>query len=339
MTTAGAGSSKRRPTLKTVAKIADLAVTTVSRALADDPKIAKATRERVAQIASDVGYVPDRAAQRLRTGKTKVLSLVLDPHNEILGFCNALIVGLTRALQGTDYHLNITPHFAGGDGQTPVQHIVHNRLADGIAFSRTRPKDDRARYLLEQQFPFVSHGRTELGPHAYVDFDNHAFAAQAVNLLADRGAQRICLIPPPSDLTFHRHLSEGLAETAAARGITAEVPSQITLESTLTEINAWAVALAQQPDRPDGFICPGEASCIAVINALRQHGLQRGRDFGIVAKVSSELLAQMDPGLDTILEDIEEAGLHMGRALLDQLTSPGHAPRQHIMTPPGPAKV
>ena len=46
-----------KPTLRTVAQIAGLAVTTVSRALADAPQIAPDTRARVQQIAREISQI------------------------------------------------------------------------------------------------------------------------------------------------------------------------------------------------------------------------------------------------------------------------------------------
>src|SRR5690606_28066141 len=125
------------PTLRTIADITGLAVTTVSRALGDAPQIARETRQRVQQVARDIGYLPDRAAQRLRTGRTNVISLILDPHEEIINFGTSLMKGLTAALRDTPYHLVITPHFRDEPALDPVRYILRNRMADGLIFSRT----------------------------------------------------------------------------------------------------------------------------------------------------------------------------------------------------------
>ena len=66
-----------RPTLKSIAEICGLAVPTVSRALSGASDIGQSTRDRVRQVADEIGYVPNRAGVRLRTGKTIVISLVL----------------------------------------------------------------------------------------------------------------------------------------------------------------------------------------------------------------------------------------------------------------------
>ncbi|HSK39014.1 MAG TPA: LacI family DNA-binding transcriptional regulator, partial [Arenibaculum sp.] len=72
-----------RPTLKTIAELTGLAVTTVSRALKDGPDLNAETKARVRAVAAEIGYRPDRAGVRLRTGRTYVVGLILDQNDEI----------------------------------------------------------------------------------------------------------------------------------------------------------------------------------------------------------------------------------------------------------------
>lgn len=325
--------TSKRPTLKTVAEAAGLAVTTVSRALSDDPKIALDTRRRVAEIAERIGYVPDRAAQRLRTGKTKVISLILDPHDELLVFGNSLIGGLTRAIKGTNYHLTITPAFEE-DPKAPIDHIVKNNLADGVVISRTSPFDQRVRFLIENDFHFVSHGRTEFShSHSFVDFDNEEFAYLAATRLAEKGCRKICMIKPPDRFTFSQHMQYGLMRAVRKMGLDYIIPEEVSLISPMDEINAWASRLAARDDAPDGFVCPGEASYLAVMSAFRSAGKLRGDAYEVVVKSSSQILSQIDPTIDRIFEDIEEAGYLMGRQLLQLLEGAADRPGQTIQRP------
>ncbi|MEN8896175.1 MAG: LacI family DNA-binding transcriptional regulator [Yoonia sp.] len=71
-----------KPTLKTIALMSGLAVPTVSRALNDAPDIGAKTKELVRKIAADIGYVPNRAGVRLRTGRTNVISLVISTEHK-----------------------------------------------------------------------------------------------------------------------------------------------------------------------------------------------------------------------------------------------------------------
>lgn len=304
-----------RPTQKTIAKLAGLAVTTVSRALAGDPKIARKTRDHVAKVAASVGYIPDRAAQRLRTGKTKLISLILDPHPEILGFGNSLIVGVTAALRDTGYHLNITPHFTDDNAVEPVHHIVRNKLADGVIFSQTQPFDNRVQFLMENDFPFACHGRTEFSaPHASVDFDNVAFARLAVERLASKGAQSICMILPQRHLTFSNHLRYGAMKAASATGVKLHFPEDIWLDDAPAKIESWARGFRKARPDVDGFVCAGEASCLSISAGYVGQELPR-----FVVKDTSPFMAQINPDADRIFEDIELAGRTLGERLLTQL--------------------
>src|SRR4051794_23869559 len=165
--------SDGRPTLKTIAFMTGLAVTTVSRALKDAPEIGEETRRRVQLVARQVGYRPNRAGVRLRTGKTNVISLVLNTEEQIMGFVSDIIYGISEFLAQTPYHLIVTPYSRKNDPMEPVRYIVETGSADGIIISRTEPDDPRVRYMMERGFPFATHGRTDMGiKHPFHDFDN-----------------------------------------------------------------------------------------------------------------------------------------------------------------------
>ena len=315
--------SDAKPTLKTVAELTGLAVTTVSRALAGAPQIALETRLRVRQVAEEIGYLPDRAAQRLRTGRTNVISLVLDPHEEILGYATSMISGITAALRGTPYHLVITPHFSDLPQVEPVRHIMRNRMADGIIFSRTEPADERVKLLVENNFPFICHGRTELAtPHPYVDYDNYGFAYEAARRLIAAGSRKLAIILPPERFTFAHHMRHGFMTAVREEGVAFEFATGITLDSKSHEIRDSIFKRLGEPDRPDGFVCGGEVSALAVMAASQDRGLELGRDIRLVAKQTSGLFDEIRPRVETIYEDLSEAGLLMGRLLLKRIAGP-----------------
>ncbi|MDF3604896.1 LacI family transcriptional regulator [Paracoccus sp. DMF-8] len=304
-----------RPTLRSVAAQAGLAVTTVSRALADDPRIAAETRRRVQDIAQQVGYSPNRAAQRLRTGRTNVIAFVLNPHEEILGYGSSMIRGLTEALRDTPYHLVVMPNYADRPAIEPVVNVLRNRLADGLIISRTTPDDLRIRMMLEQRMPFISHGRTELAtPHPFVDYDNFGFAHAAATRLIAGGARQPCLIPAPEGMTFAQHLRMGFLRACGEAGVQGRVLQGISLDDAPERIHAHIGALIRAGDLPDGFVCPGEVSAMAIHAAHSDAG--RAADCRLVMKHTSSVAGLIRPGFDSIYEDLAEAGRIMGQLLL-----------------------
>lgn len=314
-----------KPTLRTIAEMTGLAITTISRALNNAPELSEETRVRVQKIAAEVGYVPDRTALRLKTGRTHVISLILDPHDEILGFGQSMVSGLTAALRGTPYHLVITPIFANASPLDPILYILRNKAADGVIFSRTQPDDDRVKLLMEENFPFVSHGRTAFpSPHPYVDYDNAAFAHHAVMRLKAKGCRKLTIILPPDRFSFGHHLRDGFMAAIGETGLAYEIIDGATLDNTADQIRLVTMRRIAEPDAPDGFICTGDAAALSIMAGITDAGRQIGKDVQMVVKQTSGIFSQVRPKVDAIFEDTALAGHQMGELLLRRIN--GEAP-------------
>jgi LacI family transcriptional regulator len=306
-----------RPTLKTIAFMTGLGVTTVSRALKDAPDISEETRRRVQLVARQVGYRPNRAGVRLRTGKTNVISLVLDTEEQIGSFVSDLIYGISEELAQTPYHLIVTPYSHTNDPLEPVRYVVDTGSADGLIISRTEPNDRRVRYMRDRDFPFATHGRTDMGlQHPFHDFDNHAFAAEAVRKLASLGRRRLALLAPPSTLSYHYHLRDGFTDTLAELGLV-EVPFHgSTVDHSIEQIRARTVQIMQRADRPDGIISAAGGATFALVAGIEDAGLTLGEDLDIVSKQSSKMLHLFRPRLLVVDEDFRLAGRELARSVI-----------------------
>jgi LacI family transcriptional regulator len=129
----------RRPTLKTIAQITGLGITTVSRALKDGLELSVATRARVREVADQFRYRPHRAGVRLRTGRTYVIGLILDQNNTVAEFERRIILGVSRVLAHTNYHLVVMPLMQNADLMEPIRYFVETAAADGSS-SPTRSR-------------------------------------------------------------------------------------------------------------------------------------------------------------------------------------------------------
>ena len=324
-----------KPTLRTVAQATGFSVATVSRALADDPRIAASTRATVAEAAKRLGYVPDRAARRLRTGRTQVITLLLNTEHEFLGFTHEFLSGITETLRGTGYSVTVVPDDPGEDRLAPVRTILRNNLADGLLFTRTECFDPRVRMLLEADFPFVSHGRTEFTtPHPFVDFDNEAFARQAVARLVSKGRRRLSMILPDERFTFAQHLRYGFFSAAREACVAHETVPGLTLDSERSRMAATLAEILRGRDAPDGFVCVGEVTALVTMAAMADAGLVPGIDADIVAKRASPIFDNIRPRIDTVFEDLRATGRAMADMLLRRIA--GEPPdRLNVLFQPG----
>jgi LacI family transcriptional regulator len=314
-----AEATRERPTLKTIAFMTGLGVTTVSRALKDAPDIGAETKERVRMVARQLGYQPNRAGVRLRTGKTNVIALVLSIDEEIMGFSSQMVFGISEVLSGTPYHIVVTPHSHSKDPMLPVRYILDTGSADGVIISRIEPDDARVRLLIERNMPFATHGRTDAGQvHPYHDFNNEAFAYQAVEKLVARGRKRIALLQPPSKLTYYTHTRIGF-QTGLHDCGAEEVPLRVTIDAPLEEIRNAVEAMMRSPNAPDGIVCSAGSAAIAVNAGIEAAGRRLGQDVDMVSKESAPILNWIRPEIITVYEDVRHAGREMAKAVIARI--------------------
>lgn len=305
------------PTLKTIAFMTGYSVTAVSRALKDAPDIGMETKRRVRMVAQQIGYRPNRAGVRLRTGKTNVISLVLNTEEEIMGLTSQLVYGISEVLRGTPYHLVITPYALANDPMEPVRYIVETGSADGIILSRTELQDRRVGYLTENGMPFATHGRTDMGiDHPWHDFDNERFGHDAVNMLAVHGVKRAALIAPPDILTYARHMKAGFTTGLREHGMQQIPLDTVSVDDNLDTLQAGVYEIMRAPGRPDGIVCGSGSAAIAATAGIEQAGLTVGRDVHIVSKQHTNILKRFRKEIEVINEDVRQGGRDLATCVI-----------------------
>jgi len=324
---------KKKPTLKTIAYMTGYAITTVSKALKDAPDIKDSTKKRVKMIAREIGYQPDRAGQRLRTGKTNVISMVLDNTEEITSMTNDFLNGITNALRGTQYNLVLTPY--PDDPLPPVRNIADTRGADGIILSSIKAIDERVSYLVKAGLPFVTHGRSNMGiDHAYYDFDCHQLGQKAVQLLAKKGCKRASTILPAMQYTYAQHLQQGFMQGLDEENLTGQPLASVTGGDPIEKIAEQTAVALKQKNRPDGFVCVSINDAIAVIGGIEKAGLEVGKDVQIVSKQSSKnLLKWFGKSIYDIEDDFVEAGYQIASSLLNIINGESISDNQTVVFP------
>ncbi|MFT3672620.1 LacI family transcriptional regulator [Aestuariivirga sp.] len=321
------------PTLRNLAARLGLGVSTVSQALRDSPEIAVETRRRVKQAAEQLGYVPNRAGVRLRTGKTNIISLVLNPEDDGSGFFTNMIYGIADALAQTPYHLVVTPStFA--DPMAPIRHIAETHAADGVIISRIMPDDPRVRYLHSVGLPFATHGRTDIGiDHCYYDYDNHAYVMEALRQLKARGRQRVVLFGPPPGLAYAQHTLAGFVDGLQAHAMQGKVVTTAHSDSDFSHLQQTAHGIATSPQAPDAVICSSPSEAIAVASGMAKAGFVMGRTYDLVVKPISKLAKLALPQIIGIEEDHRAAGRELARMLLALIDGEDASKLQMLVAP------
>lgn len=312
---------RKRATLKTIAEATGFALTTVSRALKNEPDIGAETRAKVQAVAAELGYRPDRAAQGLRTGRTLVVGLILDQTLAVAEFERRIIVGISKVIYDeTAYNLVVLPHTDEADPLESVRYFVEDAQVGGLIFAHTTPHDERVRYLIDRQVPFVTHGRTELDiQHAYFDFDNYALTKRSVERLVKRGRTRLAMVAATPHLTCASHFLNGFFDGVRETGAEGLLVPGLFLNEDPSRFREAGRRWVELAPRTDGIVCGSENAAIGLIAGLQDAGLVIGRDIDVVAKSTSDILDYMTPPIDSFVEDLTLAGETLAHFLMKRI--------------------
>lgn len=279
----GTGVTGRRPAnLKTLADHLGLSVTTVSRALKDGPEVRPETIQRVKEAAAAFGYVPNLGGVHLRTGRTmKVCSILFAPEVGDYGDPGFLaqVESLSTGLEPAQYNLLVLAQTRNQSELEPVRKVCEQRMADAVVFSRTTPMDERVRYCLERDYPFVTFGRTELQtPHAFVDHDDEGAVYDAVTHLAADGHRRIALINPLGNLTYLGHRLRGYQRALAESGLPWAPALSLRAELSVRAVREATRTLLTADRSVTALVCANQMSVIGALEGLMACGIDTVRE-------------------------------------------------------------
>lgn len=186
-------------TIKDVAKRANVAPSTVSRVIADSPRISEKTKQRVREAMKELGYHPNFIARSFASQMTQVIGIVMpssaDQALQNLFFPEA-IRGISKAAHEKRYALQMSTGEKENDIYERVVEMLQGRRVDGVILLYSRQNDKLMKYLLKHVFPFVVIGK----PHqkaeqvTHVDNDNVQAGKDAANWLIARGHERIAFV-------------------------------------------------------------------------------------------------------------------------------------------------
>ena len=323
-----------RPTLKTIARLSGLAVPTVSRALSDAPDIGKQTKLRVREIAQSIGYRPNRAGLRLRTGKTQVIAVILSTEHDVSNQTAILIESIAAGLRDTGYHLVVTPFFPDEDPMHSIKYVVETGAADGIIFNSTEPDDARIHYLQKLNFPFACHGRSAMADtHAWSDFDHREFGRKAVQKFAEKERKKMLIISPRLELNYARDLVECAKECSVEFGIEVLVMEDVHASHLIDKTEAVLANYWIANAGIDAILCASTSSAYAVIAHLDKLNLEIGQDLDVIVREFIPLLKRFRPSLISVSEDVAAAGDFLAKAVLHRIAEPDQLPMQTLETP------
>lgn len=282
-------------TVHQVAQAAGVSVSTVSRALSAPHKVAPDTRDRIAALAAELGYQPNRAAAGLRAGRSSALGLLVpDLANT---YFTTIIKGVVE--RAREYGMGVFVVDSSNDPGTETAYLRSLAFqTDGvIAVSPRAPQAD-LKVVGAKPLVFVN----QEGPLA-VQADPTGGVDAAVEHLRQLGHTRIGYVGGPESSWVDSRRRHALAATAST-GV--DILDLGAFSPTVQGgQQAAAVVIASGATAVITFNSVG---AVGLIKQLRVSGLRVPRDLSVIAFDNTFLAELVHPELSSIGADLFVTG-------------------------------
>lgn len=323
-------------TIKDVAKRAGVSPSTVSRVIADHPRISPDTKEKVRSIMAELGYYPNAIARSLVNQTSNSIGLIrsrLTEENFANPFFPAVIQGISSVAHKHRLSLVLSTSKTFEQEDEECLTLLRQRRVDGVILLASHRDDQLIPRLSQDGFPFVLIGRYEGSEEInWVNNDNIADAKQAVAYLLERGHRQVaCLDGDPRYVVSSDRLL-GYREAFLARGL--QVPEGL-VENSEFSVQGGYGATQRLLDRRASFsaiFAVDDLVAIGAMRALQERGVKVGRDVAVVGFNDTILGSCVQPALTSVNVPIYELGQIAVQILTSQIYGSGVYP-QHEMLP------
>lgn len=316
----------RRPTIRDVAEQAGVSIATVSRVLNDRADVSVETRQRVREVARSVGYTADPAARGLVTQRTQLVAVVVGDnagHRDLsLLFFGKVMAAISRRLARGGYDSLL---------MQPLELGMHHRF-DAAILIGIDGSDPLITDLWVRSVPYVGVDvRVGGRRNAFVGSDHAAGMRLAITHLHALGHRRI------AHVAGARNTVAGADRIAAfqreSRLLGLEQRDDYLREADFSSAGGYRETrtLLALDERPTAIIAASDLMALAALQAIRDAGLEPGRDVAVVGFDDLEAAALAHPPLTTIRQDRDKLGTLAAERAIELIEHPVVRPPDTIL--------
>jgi LacI family transcriptional regulator len=319
---------ERRPprlTIRDVARLSNVSVGTVSKALNNSGSLRQETRDKVIAVAKELGFRPNDLAQSLHRGQTFTVGLI---STDSFGrFTIPIMEGLEECL--TDSRIAVFMCNATDDPVREAHHVesLVGKRVDGIVATARRADRREKLEVPDRHLPVIYVFSQIDDPEAFCLVpDDEGGAALATEHLARLGRRRIAHVTGPERFEAVRLRRDGYRRALAKAGI--EEPDGFYLPGVWSE--GWgresvAQLLRGRHPPPDAIFCGNDQIARGVADALRERGIAIPDALSLVGFDNWEIMAEATrPPLTSVDMNLKELGREAGRKLMGLIAGEQH---------------
>jgi len=326
-----------KATIADIARELKITPSTVSRALNGHSAISTSTKSAVTKMARDLNYRPNRLASSLRSGKSKIIGVII-PSAEI-NFFGSVVHGVQKIASENDYNVLLYHSNELEEVEKKGVGTFLRSRVDGVIASISKQTTDLSHFeeIKKSGVPLVLFDRVadELAVPSVV-INDFKGAFDATQHLIDVGCTNIAHIAGPQHIPIFNQRLQGYKKALEQQGLPFNEALVINGELTIESGYASMLKLLQLNKSIDGVFAVEDFTALGAMKALKEKGKRLPDEVALIGFANETFGQYVTPSLSTV----DQQTIKMGEAaakLFFNLSSkdvPGKAPPKKIILEP-----
>ncbi|HLT86591.1 MAG TPA: LacI family DNA-binding transcriptional regulator [Sphingobacterium sp.] len=323
---------KQQYGIKDIAKMLNISVSTVSRALRDAYDVNPETRKKVLELTEKLNFKPNKNAAALASGSTKNIGVVIPFITNY--YFSTVISGIQEEAYKQGYNIILFVTNDDLDREKTLLRNIETTSLDGLLISISSNSDtqDHFEQLMEQGVPMVFFDRVPHHIHVskimQSDFDG---AFMATNHLIENGYHKIAHIAGPKELNFTQERMKGYLAALEKANLPRDDEHIIFSGFSQGDGYADTVALLSLEEKPDAIFAVNDRKAVGAIQALKANHIQVGVEFGVIGFTNDPIATVIEPNLTTVEEPAFEIGQQSCSLLIKHIKNKNHEPHDILL--------
>ncbi|MEM1325861.1 MAG: LacI family DNA-binding transcriptional regulator [Bacteroidota bacterium] len=322
----------KRITIKDLARLLNIAPSTVSRSLSDHPDISEATKNRVKALATELGYRPNHIAVNFRKQHSALIALILPEIT--MFFFPQIIKAVEAAVRSQGYSLIVLHSQNSLELEIENLELCMQFSVDGILLSLSKETTnlDHVHNLIPEDFPLILFDRV-LPDAAYsnLTINDQEVAQQAVELLIQKGHRKICGMFGYENLQISKERHQGFLNAMQKHQLDINHDWILNDRHANSSVNELTVLMMNE-NRPTAIFAMSDELLIGIYQNMAQLGLRIPEDVAVICISEGYIPNFFFPKVTYVRHSGYEVGTVASEMLLQLLKKKSTSPlRQQII--------
>lgn len=313
--------SKDPITIKDIAKALGVSISTVSRALKDNPDISESRRRAIQQYAAEHRYQPNTLAATLRSSRNarpKLVGVILPQFAHYYFSC--ILTGIEETCSKHGFRIVAAQSNDSYEREKQIIESFREMRVCGIIVSQAKDTMQYEHFheVMKDNIPLIFFDRICTGVlTSRVVVDDYAGAFAATEYLIKTGCRRISFFGATMNLEISKNRFNGYRDALLKNKLPVD-KALFRLCDNREEAELLTPEMMQMEDRPDGFFTINDDTALGVLYACKRMGFKVPEDVSICGFADGIRAKSCDPQLTTVAQQGYDVGQAAAMAFIEE---------------------